>query len=139
MDATGSLIRSKASVLGVVPAVGGSSANSSITSSQWSASVGTTDYEVDLFGRIRSLNKEALEKYFSTIEARRSAQITLVAKVATQYFALRQAQEQIGLARQTLEAVKQSTFPLTNPPSPITVSVFWPSRQSASNEGRWSS
>jgi multidrug efflux system outer membrane protein len=108
VDATGSFTRSKTSALGVVPSASGSSANSSITSSEWSASVGTTDYEVDLFGRIRSLNKEALEKYFSTIEARRSAQITLVAEVATQYFALCQAQEQIGLARQTLEAVQQS-------------------------------
>jgi multidrug efflux system outer membrane protein len=79
-----------------------------VTANQWSASLGTTAYEVDLFGRVRSLNRQALEKYFATVEARRSAQITLVAEVATQYFALRQAEEQLGLARQTLGAVQES-------------------------------
>jgi len=75
---------------------------------QWSASLGTTAYELDLFGRVRSLNKQALEKYLATEEAQRSAQISLVAEVATQYFALRQAEEQLQLARQTLAVVQDS-------------------------------
>ena len=77
-------------------------------SDSWNASIGTTGYEVDLWGRVRSLNREALEKYFATDEARHSAQLSLVAEVATQYFALRQAEEQIALARQTLQAVQES-------------------------------
>jgi len=60
-----------------------------VTSDQWSASLGTMAYEVDLFGRVRSLNRQALEKYFATAEAKRSAQISLVAEVADEYFALR--------------------------------------------------
>lgn len=111
VDATGSFTRSKASAIGVSPGFGGASGGASggsFTSSEWSAGIGTTDYEVDLFGRVRSLSREALEKYFATVEARRSAQITLVAEVATQYFALRQAEEQLGLARQTLAAVQES-------------------------------
>ncbi len=107
VDATGSFTRSKVSAIGVYPGAGGSSGGST-TSSEWSAGIGTTDYELDLFGRVRSLSREALEKYFATVEARRSAQITLVAEVATQYFALRQAEEQLGLARQTLGAVQES-------------------------------
>ena len=79
-----------------------------ITAEQWSADVGTTAYEIDLFGRVRSLNEQALERYFATEEAQRSAQISLVAEVAIQYFALRQAQEQLLLARQTLAAVEES-------------------------------
>jgi multidrug efflux system outer membrane protein len=63
---------------------------------------------VDLFGRVRSLNREALEKYFATAEAQRAATITLVAEVATQYFALRQAEEQVRLAQQTLRVVLES-------------------------------
>ncbi len=78
------------------------------TADQWSASVGTTAYEIDLFGRVRSLNEEALERYFATEEAQRSAQISLVAEVAIQYFALRQAEEQLLLAQQTLAAVEES-------------------------------
>lgn len=78
------------------------------TADSWSASIGTTAYEVDLWGRVRSLNRQALEKYFATDEARRAAQISLVAEVASQYFALREAGEQIDLARQTLKAVQES-------------------------------
>ena len=41
-------------------------------------------------------------------EARRSAQISLVAEVADEYFTLRQVEEQLQLARQTLAAVQES-------------------------------
>lgn len=74
----------------------------------WSASLGSTAYEVDLWGRVRSLNRQALQFYFATAEAQRSVQISLVAEVANQYFQLRQVEEQIGLARQTLKAVQES-------------------------------
>ena len=79
---------------------------SGVTSDQWSASLGTTAYELDLFGRVRSLNKQALEKYLATAEARRSAQISLVAAVASEYFTLRETEEQLQLARQTLASVQ---------------------------------
>ena len=82
------------------------SGNFHVSSEQWSASIGTTAYEVDLFGRVRSLNRQALEKFFATDEARRSAQISLVAEVATQYFGLREVEEQLELARRTLTTVQ---------------------------------
>ncbi len=84
------------------------SGNFSSASDLWSASLGSTAYEVDLFGRVRSLNKQALEKYLATREAQRSEQISLVAEVASQYFTLRQAEEQLQLARQTLATVQES-------------------------------
>jgi multidrug efflux system outer membrane protein len=55
------------------------------TTTTYSASVATTSYELDLFGRVRSLTKSALETYLATDEARRSTQISLVAEVATDY------------------------------------------------------
>jgi len=79
-----------------------------VTSDQWSASLGSTAYEVDLFGRVRSLNRQALEKYFATVEGKRSAQVSLVAEVATEYFTMRQTEEQIALAKQTLQTVQDS-------------------------------
>ena len=96
-----------------LPSVNGSggmtrSHSPGITSGQWNASVGTSAYEIDLFGRVRSLSRQALEKYFATEEARRGAQMTLVAEVASQYFALRQAEEQKALAERTLAAVQES-------------------------------
>jgi outer membrane protein, multidrug efflux system len=78
------------------------------TANEWSASLGTTAYEVDLFGRVRSLNRQALENYFATAEAQRAAQISLVAEVSDEYFALREAEQQLKLARQTLTAVRES-------------------------------
>jgi multidrug efflux system outer membrane protein len=78
------------------------------TADQWGASLGSTAYEVDLFGRVRSLNRQALEQYFATVEGKRSAQVSLVAEVATEYFTLRQTEEQIALAKQTLQTVQDS-------------------------------
>jgi len=78
------------------------------TSDAWSASLGSTAYEVDLFGRVRSQNRQALETFFATAEAQRSARLSLVAEVATEYFVLRQAEEQIALAQETLKSVADS-------------------------------
>jgi multidrug efflux system outer membrane protein len=78
------------------------------TSEAWSASLGSTAYEVDLFGRVRSQNRQALETFFATAEAQRSAKLSLVAEVATEYFVLRQAEEQIALAQDTLKSVEDS-------------------------------
>jgi multidrug efflux system outer membrane protein len=85
---------------------------SGFTANEWTASVGVTSYEIDFFGRVRSLTAQALEKYFAQEEARRSAQITLVSQVATQYFTWCQDEEQVQLAQQTLTAV-QASYDLT--------------------------
>lgn len=82
------------------------------TSSQWQANVGTTAFELDFFGRIRSLNEQALQQYLATEEARRSARIALVAEVANAYLALLADRELLALTEATLEAQRQS-FELT--------------------------
>jgi multidrug efflux system outer membrane protein len=79
-----------------------------LTEGQYSLSLGTTSYELDLFGRIRSLKKAALENYFATEEVRRSAQIALIAEVANQYLAERELNEQLKMTQQTLSAVQNS-------------------------------
>jgi len=84
------------------------SGNFETTADQWNASLGSTAYEVDLFGRVRSQNRQALEKYFATVEGRRSAQVSLVAGLATDYFTWRQAEEQVALAAETLQIVENS-------------------------------
>lgn len=78
------------------------------TTDQYSATVSSTSYELDLFGRVRSLSKQALERYFATEEGRRNAQLTLVAQVGSQYFTLRQVETQLELARRTLSVVEES-------------------------------
>ncbi|MDZ7595530.1 MAG: AdeC/AdeK/OprM family multidrug efflux complex outer membrane factor [Thiobacillus sp.] len=78
------------------------------TSRQYRATVGLSAYELDFFGRIRSLNAEALETYLGTDEARRSAQISLVAEVAIAWLALAADRERLALARSTFETRQQS-------------------------------
>lgn len=74
-----------------------------ITSS-YSATLGISAYELDLLGRVRSLSEQAMLTYLGTEEARRSAQLSLVANVANAYLTWRADQELLALARQTLIA-----------------------------------
>lgn len=76
---------------------------SAITSS-YSATLGLSAYELDLFGRVRSLSEQAMLTYLGTEEARRSAQLSLVANVANAYLTWRADQELLTLAQQTLAA-----------------------------------
>lgn len=81
---------------------------SGMTSDQWQLKLGSTSYELDLFGRIRSLSAKALEQYLGKTEAQRAAQVTLVAELATQYYAVRQFDELIANTKLTLTAVEES-------------------------------
>ncbi len=65
-------------------------------------------YEVDLFGRVRSLKKEALEKYLATDQARISAHIALVSEIANEYLTQLRLREAKAVAHQTLKTVQAS-------------------------------
>jgi multidrug efflux system outer membrane protein len=71
--------------------------------------LGISAWELDLFGRIRSLKDAALEQYLATEQARVSAQISLVAEVANTYLTLAADRENLKLARSTL-AAQQATY-----------------------------
>jgi len=71
---------------------------------QYSANLGITAWEIDFFGRIRSLTKQALEEYLSTLEARRSAQIALISEVARVYLTIAADRENLQLSQSTLKA-----------------------------------
>ncbi len=75
----------------------------SVTIKRYEVSLGISAWEIDFFGRIRSLKKQALEEYLATEEARRSAQITLVSEVARAYFTLAADRQNLKLARDTLK------------------------------------
>jgi len=78
------------------------------TYSQYNVNLGVAAYELDLFGRVRSLKKQALETYFATEEAQKSAQITLVAEVGAAYLTESELTEQLAVARQTLRAARSN-------------------------------
>jgi outer membrane protein, multidrug efflux system len=81
----------------------GASGGGASESSNYDVKVGLVSYELDLFGRVRSLNSAALESYFASDAARVGAQISLVAEVANQYLTERALQEQAALAQQTYD------------------------------------
>ncbi|PPT58152.1 multidrug transporter [Xanthomonas arboricola] len=70
----------------------------------YSANIGISAYELDLFGRVRSLKEQALQQFLSTAEARRSTHISLVAEVATAYLTLAADQQLLQLAQSTLSS-----------------------------------
>uniref|UniRef100_A0A831XCS3 AdeC/AdeK/OprM family multidrug efflux complex outer membrane factor n=1 Tax=Geobacter metallireducens TaxID=28232 RepID=A0A831XCS3_GEOME len=82
------------------------------TSDEYSVGLGVSAYELDLFGRVRSLKDQALEEYLATEQARRSVQISLVAEVAAGYLTLAADRERLQLARETLEN-QQASYNLT--------------------------
>jgi multidrug efflux system outer membrane protein len=73
-----------------------------------SAGIGFTNYELDLFGRERSLTTQAFEQYLAQTESRRSMQISLVAEVATDYFATLADEALVQLTHETLRSEIES-------------------------------
>ncbi len=74
----------------------------------YNAGIGFTSFELDFFGRVRSLKHAALEQYLATEEARRSAQIALVAEVANAYLTLRADRELLRLSQDTLKTQQEA-------------------------------
>lgn len=83
------------------------SGESSINS-QYSATLGVSAWELDFFGRIRSLNQAALEQYFATIEAQQSVRISLIASVANAWFTLQADRQLLALTEQTAKTYQDS-------------------------------
>ena len=82
-------------------------ANDSITST-YSAGLVVSAFELDLFGRVRSLGDAAQAQFLATEEARRAVQISLVASVANAHLSLLADDELLALTMQTLRAREES-------------------------------
>jgi len=78
------------------------------TSEEYSVNFGITSWEIDFFGRIRSLKDSALENYLATEEARRSAKILLIGATAGAYLNLAADRENLNLAKTTLQTQQDS-------------------------------
>lgn len=81
-------------------------------SHEYSAQLGLSSYELDVFGRIQNLQDEALEDYLALTETRRSTQISLIAEVATGWLTLAADNQLLKLAEDTL-ASQQKSYDLT--------------------------
>jgi multidrug efflux system outer membrane protein len=107
-NASGARSGSVDSTTGTSTTTGGGSGNSSDVTRNYRASVGLSAYELDFFGRVRSLNEQALQLYFATEEARRATQISLVSEIANAWLTLAADKERLRLAQETFASQKQS-------------------------------
>ncbi len=78
------------------------------TSSTYTAGLQVTAYELDLFGRVRSLSDVALAQYLATEEARKAVHVGLVGAVAEAYFALQADAELLRVTEDTLATRAES-------------------------------
>lgn len=80
----------------------------SIIAEQYAANLGISAWELDFFGRVRSLKNRALEQYLATEQARNSAQMSLLAEVANVYLTLAADREGLKLTQETLASQETS-------------------------------
>ncbi len=98
VDATASAQRSHG---GSISSAG---AGAATTIERYSAGGGISSFEIDFWGRVRSLSNAARASYLGTVQAERAFRIGLIADVAGAYLALREAEERIALAEATVDS-----------------------------------
>lgn len=91
---------------GVVPGQGVGTGGSGLDI--YSVNAGFSNYELDLFGRIRNLSRAAQEQLFASEEAQRAARISLIAEIATAWATMAADQEQLRLSRETLRTFEET-------------------------------
>ncbi|WER48007.1 efflux transporter outer membrane subunit [Cupriavidus sp. WKF15] len=79
-----------------------------LTLNDFEAGVGMNAWELDFWGRVRSLKDAALENYLATDAAREAATVSLIGQVANGYLVLRELDERIELTDQTIASRAES-------------------------------
>ena len=79
-----------------------------VTSHTYSANAAMASYELDLFGRIRNLNEQALQAYFQTQAAQRTAQMTVITEIAQTWLSLGASKDLLKLAQETYDSQSES-------------------------------
>lgn len=98
----------------------------------YSVNAGFSNFELDLFGRVRNLARAAQEQVFASEEAQRSARISLIAEIANAWLTMAADQDQLNVARQTLATFRQ-TLDLTSAQFRIGVGSELEVRQAETN------
>ena len=78
------------------------------TNEVYSLNIGTTAYELDLYGRVRSLRDQALEQYLALQETHKSATISLIAELARSYFTWLADRELLQISEDTRKNEEES-------------------------------
>ena len=80
-------------------ALGGTTTGGTVA--DYSVDAGLAAFEIDLFGRLRSLSRAALDTYLASEDAARTTRLTLVAEVATAYLTLAADHSLLAVAADT--------------------------------------
>ncbi|MGC4252370.1 MAG: efflux transporter outer membrane subunit [Sphingobium sp.] len=87
--------------------VGASPDAGAIEFTQYTANVGVSAFELDLWGRVRNLAEGERQRYLATEQGARAFRLSLIAQVAAAYYDVRASQERIALAQRTLEGRRE--------------------------------
>lgn len=104
----------RANLLPSIAATGSETANhvdnraTGETTYTYTATAALASYELDFFGRVRNANEQALQAYFQTEAAQRSAQMTVITDTAQTWLALGAAKSQLKLAEETFKSQTES-------------------------------
>ncbi|ELF6204783.1 TPA: efflux transporter outer membrane subunit [Pseudomonas putida] len=75
---------------------------------EYRAQVGLSSWELDLWGRVRSLEESALQSWLATEAAQQAVRISLIAEVTDNYLGLRELDERIDNAQQSVASREES-------------------------------
>jgi outer membrane protein, multidrug efflux system len=84
-----------------------SATGQSRTDRRYDIAVSITAFELDFWGRVKSLDDAALAAYLATEEARDSFRLTLVSDVANAYLDLQEMEERAALADSTVKSLRE--------------------------------
>ena len=96
--------------------------------STYQVGLGLTSYELDFWGRVRSLKDAALDSYLATQSARDATQISLISQITQTWLNYSYASAQLKLANQTLK-VQQDSFNLNKKRFDVGIDSEIPLRQ----------
>jgi multidrug efflux system outer membrane protein len=86
----------------------GRDANNAGNFETYSATVGFSSFEIDLFGRLRNLSKAAFETYLASEAGARSARITMVAELTTAWITYASDTDLLNVAKDTATSASRS-------------------------------
>jgi outer membrane protein, multidrug efflux system len=104
----GSVLGAESGVAATGAGAGLVASNPAVTIHYFEGTLGVSNYELDLWGRVRSLTRQALESYLATREAQRAEQISLISQVATAYVSYAADLERLNTAEQTVKSDQTS-------------------------------
>lgn len=82
--------------------------NAAATTTVYSAGVGLATWELDIFGRLKSLSDAKMQQYLATVEQAKATRISLVAETASAYLTLAADRSRLAIARESMESAKRT-------------------------------